>query len=100
MLQILAEIGAAIAGKAIGQQMRIGGDICFKKGSQFGARGCRQHGDAGIAGEEPVLALDGVAMFAALVLRAPVPFRLQRRPGSCRDWRYCDRDWSGRRGHR
>jgi hypothetical protein len=69
MLQILAEIGAAIAGKPIGQQMRIGGDIGFKKGPQFGTGGCRQHGDAGITGNEPVLALDGVAVFAAIVLR-------------------------------
>jgi hypothetical protein len=62
VFQILAEIGAAIAGKPVGQQMRIGGDIGFEEGSQFGPRRRRQHGDAGVTGEEPVLALDGVPM--------------------------------------
>src|SRR5512132_1238600 len=66
-----SEIGvvAAIAGKSVGQQMRIGGDIGFKKGAQLGARRGRQHGDACIAGEEPMLTLDGVPMFSAPVLR-------------------------------
>src|SRR6185437_1042258 len=41
----------------------------FKEGSQFGSSRGRQHGDAGIAGKEPVLALDGVPMFSAPVLR-------------------------------
>src|SRR6266436_10165242 len=59
---------AAIAGKSVGQQMRIGGDIGFKKGAQLGSRRRRQHGDAGITGEEPVLALDGVPMFSVPVL--------------------------------
>ena len=70
MLQILTEIGvaAAIAGKPVGQQMRIGGDIGFKKGAQFGSRRGRQHGDAGITGEEAVLALDGVSMLSAPLL--------------------------------
>ena len=35
VFQIRAEIGAAIAGKPIGQQMRIGGNIGFKEGPQF-----------------------------------------------------------------
>ena len=71
VFQILAETGvaAAITGKPVGQQMRIGRHICFKKDPQFGPARRRQHGDAGITGEEPVLALDGVAMFSAPVLR-------------------------------
>src|SRR6516165_7611276 len=35
VFQIRAEIGAAIAGEPIGQQMRIGGNIGFKEGPQF-----------------------------------------------------------------
>src|SRR5262245_15649377 len=71
VLEMLGEIGvtAAIAGKPVGQQMRIGGDIGFEKGPQFGPRRRRKHGDAGITGEEPVLALDGVPMLSAPVLR-------------------------------
>jgi hypothetical protein len=71
VFQIIAEIGvaAAIAGKPVGQQARIGGDIRFKKGPQFGPRRRRQHGDSGITGEQPVLALDGVPMLPAPVLR-------------------------------
>src|SRR5262245_7518382 len=48
VLEMLGEIGvtAAIAGKPVGQQMRIGGDIGFEKGPQFGPRRRRQHGDA------------------------------------------------------
>ena len=41
VLQILAEIDAAIAGKPIGQQMRICRDIGFKESAQLGACGCR-----------------------------------------------------------
>ena len=67
VFQIVAEIGAAIAGKPVGQQMRIGGDIGFEEGCQFGPRRRRQHGDAGVTGEEPVLALDGVAMLCVPV---------------------------------
>ena len=71
MFQILAETGvaAAITGKPVGQQMRIGGDIGFKKDPQFGPGRRRQPGDAGITSEEPVLALDGVPLLAAPVLR-------------------------------
>jgi len=71
VIQILTEIGvaAAIAGKPVGQQMRIGGDIGFEEGSQLGPGRGRQHGDARIAGEEPVLAPDGVPMLSAPVLR-------------------------------
>src|SRR4029077_4801707 len=71
VFQILAEIGvaAAIAGKPVGQQTRIGGDVGFNKDPQFGPGRRRQHGDAGITGEEPVLALDGVPMLSAPVLR-------------------------------
>ena len=58
-----------IAGKPIGQQVRIGGDIGFKKGPQFGPGRGRQHGDAGTASEKPVLALDGVPMLSGPVLR-------------------------------
>ena len=68
---MLAEIGvaAAIAGKPVGQQMRMGGDIGLEKGAEFGTRGGRQHGDAGIAGEEAVLTLQGVPVLSLLVLR-------------------------------
>ena len=71
MFQIIAEIGvaAAITGKAIGQQMRFGGDVGFQEGSQFGPGRGRQYGDAGIAGKEPVLALDGVPMLSTPVLQ-------------------------------
>jgi len=71
VFQIRAETGvaAAIAGKPVGQQMRIGGDIGFKKGSQFGPARRRQHSDAGITSEESVLALDGVPVLSAPVLR-------------------------------
>ena len=71
MFQIIAEIGgaAAITGKPIGQQMRFGGNIGFQEGAQFGRRRRRQYGDACIAGKEPVLALDGVPMLSARVLR-------------------------------
>ena len=67
VFQIRAETGvaAAIAGKPVGQQMRIGGDIGFEEDPQFGPGRGRQHGDARIAGEEPVLAPDGVAVFSA-----------------------------------
>src|SRR5215469_4850694 len=71
VFQITAEIGgaAAITGKPIGQQMRFGGDIGFEESSQLGPGRGRQHGDASIAGKEPVLALDGVPMLSAPVLR-------------------------------
>ena len=73
VFEILAEIGAAIAGKSVGQRMRIGSDICFRKGPQFGPGRRRQHGDAGITGEEPVQALDGVPMLFAPVAGATDP---------------------------
>jgi hypothetical protein len=70
VLQVLAEggVAAAIAGEPVGQQMRPGRDISGQKGAEFGARGGRQHGDPGIAGEEAVLMLDGVLVLAGLVL--------------------------------
>ena len=70
VLQMSSEIGlaATIAGKSIGQQMPIGGDIGFKEDPQFGPGRSRQHGDPGIAGKEPMLALDGVPMLSASVL--------------------------------
>ena len=43
--------------------------MAFKKDPQFGPGRRRQHGDARITGEEPVLALDGVPMLSAPVLR-------------------------------
>jgi hypothetical protein len=70
VFQILAEIGvAAAAGKPVGQQMRIGGDVGSKKGPRFGPGRGRQHGEAGSTGEEPVLALNGVPKLSAPVLR-------------------------------
>ena len=46
VLQILTEIGlgAAIASKPVGQQMRIGGDIGFEEAPQFDPGRGRQHG--------------------------------------------------------
>src|SRR6516165_2513947 len=49
--------------------MRIARYMCFKKDPQFGPARRRQHSDASITGEEPALALDGVSMFSAPVLR-------------------------------
>src|SRR5271155_3825199 len=70
MLQMLAEIGVAttIAGKPIGQQMRTGREIGLEKGAEFGTRGGRQHGDAGAASKEAMLALDGMSVLSLLVL--------------------------------
>src|SRR6516225_2220720 len=69
--QVPAEIGVltAIAGKAVGQELRIGRDICFEEGAKLGSGGGRQHSDAGVAGKEPVLTLDRMAMLALPVLR-------------------------------
>jgi hypothetical protein len=59
-----AEIGVAavMAGKPVGQKMRVGRDVGLANGAQFGAGRGWQHGDAGIAGNEAVLPLDGVAV--------------------------------------
>src|SRR6516164_11248706 len=61
VLQMPAEggVAAAITGEPVGQQMRPGCDIGLEKGAEFGARRGRQHGDPGVAGEEPVLTLYG-----------------------------------------
>src|SRR6266851_4100700 len=71
VLQMLAEAGvaAAIAGKPVGQEMGPGRNVRLEEGAEFGARRGRQHGDPGVAGEEPVLTLHGVAVFSFLVLR-------------------------------
>src|SRR5246500_4477091 len=68
---MLAEAGVttAIAGKPVGQEMGLGGNVRLEEGAQFGAGRGRQHGDPGVAGEEPVLALYGMAVFPLLVLR-------------------------------
>src|SRR6516162_3633259 len=62
--------------------MRIGGDIGFEEDPLFGPGRGRQHGDASIAGEEPVPAPDGVAVLCAPVLRRRYLFgtRYRRRP--------------------
>src|SRR5271170_5143972 len=49
--------------------MGLGRDILFEEGAELGTRRGRQHGDAGVAGEEPVLTLHGMSVFAFLVLR-------------------------------
>jgi hypothetical protein len=69
VLQMLAEVGVAavIAGKPVGQQMGLGGDIRLEKGAQFSARRGRQHGDAGVAGKEAMLTLDGMPMLSHAV---------------------------------
>jgi hypothetical protein len=46
---------ALIAGKPVGQQVRIGGDIGFEEGPQLGPGRGRQHGDARIAGEDAMM---------------------------------------------
>src|SRR5467141_681147 len=70
VLQMLAEAGVttAIAGKPVGQEMGSGCNVRLEEGAEFGARRGRQHGDPGVAGEEPVLALDRMAVFSLLVL--------------------------------
>jgi len=71
VLEVLAEggIATAIAGEAIGQEVRLGCDIGLEKGAEFSARRRRQHGDPGVAGEEAVLALDRMPVSSLLVLR-------------------------------
>src|SRR5258705_3601042 len=49
--------------------MGSGCNVRLEEGTEFGARRGRQHGDPGVAGEEPVLALYGMAVFSFLVLR-------------------------------
>src|SRR5271155_3849239 len=49
--------------------MRAGRDIGLEKGTEFGTRGRRQHGDAGAAGKETVLTLDGMSVLSLPVLR-------------------------------
>src|SRR5271166_6499387 len=70
MLQMLADgrVAAAIAGEAVGQEMGPGGDVPFEKGTELGARRGRQHGDPGVAGEEPVLALHRMPVLSLVVL--------------------------------
>src|SRR6201993_1533448 len=69
--QMLAEAGVttAIAGKPVGQEMGLRCNVRLEEGAEFGAGRGRQHGDPGVAGEEPVLALYGMAVFPLLVLR-------------------------------
>src|SRR5437588_2773422 len=71
VLQMLGEggIAAAITREPVGQEMGPGCDIFFEKGAELGTRCGRQHGDAAVAGEEPVLTLHGMSVFAFLVLR-------------------------------
>ena len=71
VLQMLGEggIAAAITREPVGQQMGPGRDIVFEEGAELGTRRGRQHRDAGVAGEEPVLALHGMPVFSLLVLR-------------------------------
>ncbi len=71
VLQILAEIGvaAAIAGKSIGQQVRMGRNIGLEAGAEFGPGGGRQHRDTGVASDKAVLMLDRVAVLSGLVFR-------------------------------
>src|ERR1700694_436487 len=70
VLQMLAEAGVAtaIAGKPVGQEMGLGRDVRLEEGAEFGARRGRQHGNPGVAGEEPVLTLHGMAVLSLLVL--------------------------------
>src|SRR5258708_28398653 len=72
VLQMLAEAGiaAAIAGEPVGQEMGLGRDVRFEEGAEFGAGRGGQPGDPGVAGEEPVLPLDGVPVLSLLVLRS------------------------------
>src|SRR5712671_3472027 len=93
VLQMLAEggVAAAIAGKPVGQQMRIGGDIGFEEGPQLGPGRGRQHGDARIAGEEPVLAPDGVPMLSAPVLFGAGTFSTAATTRLLSGWPCCDR---------
>jgi hypothetical protein len=49
--------------------MGPGRDIVFEEGAELGTPGGRQHGDAGVAGKEAVLALHGMPVFSFLVLR-------------------------------
>src|SRR5258706_16206066 len=70
VLQMLvkASVAAAIAGKPVGQEMGPGHDVRLEEGAEFGTRRGWQHGDPGVAGEEPVLTLHGMAVFSLLVL--------------------------------
>src|SRR3984893_256700 len=72
VLQMLVETGvaAAIAGKPVGQEMGPRHDVRLEEGAEFGTRRGWQHGDPGVAGEEPVLTLHGMAVFSLLVLCA------------------------------
>src|SRR3984893_16493836 len=51
-----------------GQEMGPGHDVRLEEGAEFGTRRRWQHGDPGVAGEEPVLTLHGMAVFSLLVL--------------------------------
>jgi uncharacterized protein (TIGR00730 family) len=55
VLQMLVEasVAAAIAGKPVGQEMGPGHDVRLEEGAEFGTRRGWQHGDPGVAGEEP-----------------------------------------------
>src|SRR5437764_13133983 len=63
VLQMLAESGvaAAITREPVGQEMRPGRDTLFEEGAEFGTPRGRQHRDAAVTGEEPVLTSGGVS---------------------------------------
>src|SRR6266850_3151852 len=60
-------IAATITREAVGQQMGPGRDIVFEESAELGTRRGWQHGDAGVAGEEAVLAFHGMPVFSVLV---------------------------------
>src|SRR5882724_1444249 len=62
-------VAAAIAGEPVGQEMGPGREVRLEEAAEFSARRGRQHGDPGVAGEEPVLTLHGMTVFSLLVLR-------------------------------
>ena len=102
VLQMLAEGGVAapIAGEPVGQQMRTGRDIGLEEGAEFGAGRGRQHGDAGVAGKEAVLALDRMSVLSLLVLRRRHLLDGGDDQALVGVLACCGQDWSDRRGRR
>ena len=71
MFQVVTKSGVTslVAHEPVGQQMRLGRDVCLDEGSEFNAVGGRENGDPDTTGVKSVLTLYCVPVFSALVLR-------------------------------